>query len=161
MRRAFGMMWAIIFIILISLFIAFSLSVSSSNLTQTSDTYLSEQAELLARGATEYAMLRILKHDFIKDGCLENLDGSFTPPDASDKLFEIKIKIKHIGDIGSCISSSKSQNVKNIKPGNVIIDVWVSYAKDKDKAKIKDDMQLSDEMQKHPITFHRRTLQKL
>ncbi|MCR4942150.1 MAG: type II secretion system protein [Campylobacter sp.] len=149
-KRGFALLSAIVFAVTIAFFALLILNFSASSQKQVSDTYLSEQAELIARGATEYAMLRILKHDF-SETCLNKLEGSFTPPqNGAKKLFDIKITLKYFGKIGVCTKNDYVEISDNSQGGSVLIDVFVRYAGDD-----------TNDVQAHPINFHRRTLQKI
>lgn len=145
MKNGFGMLMAIFFILLVSGIGIFGLSLASTGAKNSADSYLKEQAQILAQGATEYAMLRLLKHDF-NSGCLNFINTAFTPPNETKKMFDINIKFKFFGHIGKCIGA-KLHTEQSF--GSVLVDVEVIYSKS------EDDMQI------YPIRFFKRTLQKL
>ncbi|WP_169754518.1 type IV pilus modification PilV family protein [Campylobacter curvus] len=147
MRRGFSLLAAIFFVVVTSSLCMLALSLSNTTSRQTSEIYLREQAELLAQGATEYAVLEILKHDYKNNGCLPSVSGNF--PNNTNPILTYEVDITYFGDIGTCagipIQSKESA-------GTVMLDVFVkSYGYD-DPDKMKTP---------NPIAFHKRTLQKL
>lgn len=64
MKRGFSLIMAIVFIVVIITIGMLSFTLSNTSVKQTTEQYLSEQAEALAMSASEYAILAIQKHDF-------------------------------------------------------------------------------------------------
>ncbi|WP_169779119.1 type IV pilus modification PilV family protein [Campylobacter curvus] len=153
MRRGFSLLAAIFFVVVTSSLCMLALSLSNTTSRQASEIYLREQAELLAQGATEYAVLEILNHDFKNEGCwpkkTEDKKGNF--PNDANPILTYEVDITYFGDIGTCagipVQSKESA-------GTVMLDVFVkSYGYDEsDRDKMKTP---------NPIAFHKRTLQKL
>ena len=149
MRRGFSLLAAIFFVVVTSSLCMLALSLSNTTSRQTSEIYLREQAELLAQGATEYAVLEILNHDFKSKGCLSSVKGNFK--NDANPILTYEVDITYFGDIGTCagipVQSKESA-------GTVMLDVFVkSYGYDEsDRDKMKTP---------NPIAFHKRTLQKL
>lgn len=153
MRRGFTMIMAIFFMVLVATLGAFALSLSTSTAKHTTDIFLREQAELLAQGATEIAVMNLLerKFDATTTNCPTVTGGDrriFTPnplnfPDNTNPLFTIQVEVVQIfGDINGCgtaISTDASR-------GTVILDVTVTA---------------NQAITNTPIRFHRRTIQKL
>jgi len=143
MRKGFSLITAIIILVIMSTLMVLMLSLSSQTVKQTEDIYLKEQAQLLARSATEYALLAISGHERTANSkCVENIKMKYP---ATNPQYNIKVSIYYIGKNMPCdptyelddnISTSDSN-------GTVIIDTLVTT-------------NLSDE----PIRYHRRTIQK-
>lgn len=145
MKSGFSLLIAIFFMIGVMGIAMLSLKFSATSLNSVTQSYINEQAEILAQSATEYAMLRLLKHDF-NQGCLTDISTTFTPSNTTLKLYDIKISIELFGNIGNCKGIKISEPSQN---GSVIIDVGVTYNKSEDDAQI------------YPVRFFKRTLQKL
>ena len=149
MRHGFSLLAAIFFVVVTSSLCMLALSLSNTTSRQTSEIYLREQAELLAQGATEYAVLEILNHDFKSKGCLSSIKGNFK--NDANPILTYEVDITYFGNIGTCagipVQSKESA-------GTVMLDVFVkSYGYDEsDRDKMKTP---------NPIAFHKRTLQKL
>lgn len=147
MRKGFSMITAIVFMILVATLGALAISLSNLSTKQTSDLYLREQAELLAQGATEYALLAISGHDFaITPNCLNTINSSYT--DGVTILFDINVTLYYLGNGLPANCNTLTNNLNNIDTNDsnrtVIIDTFVT------------DRNLSTE----PIRIHRRTIQK-
>ena len=150
MRRGFSLITAIVFMILVATLGALALSLSNLSAKQTSDLYLREQAELLAQGATEYALLAISGHNFSAN-CLNTINSTYT--DGTTTLFDINISLYYLGNglPANCMKPSGSINAvsSNIDTNDsnrtVIIDTIVSS---------------STGITTEPIRIHRRTIQK-
>lgn len=67
MKRGFSLIMAIVFIVVIITIGMLSFTLSNTSVKQTTEQYLSEQAEALAMSASEYAIYKIQNHDFSKD----------------------------------------------------------------------------------------------
>ncbi|QCD52913.1 hypothetical protein [Campylobacter sp. RM16192] len=146
MRSGFTIVMAIFFMVLVATLGAFALSLSTSTAKHTTDIFLREQAELLAQGAAEMAIEKILfdKNKLSATNC-PGVDFLITkfPSDTSDKLFEIKVDVvKIFGDINGCGTAISTDASK----GTVILDVTVTA---------------NQNITNTPVRFHRRTIQKL
>lgn len=58
MRKGFGLITAIIFIVIIAILGTYALLITSQGIKESSDTYLKTQADILNKNALEYATLR-------------------------------------------------------------------------------------------------------
>ncbi|CUU69594.1 hypothetical protein [Campylobacter hyointestinalis] len=67
MKRGFSLIMAIVFIVVIITIGMLSFTLSNTSVKQTTEQYLSEQAEALAMSASEYAIYKIQNHDFSKN----------------------------------------------------------------------------------------------
>ena len=146
MRRGFTLIAAIFFVVIASSICMLALSIASTSVKQNSEIYLREQSELVARAATEYAMLAIISNDFYKTGavCLGDehnpIAGEFGDP------FTFKVYVKYCGDMGDACKNKDAVIVEGINQGTIMLDVFVSSKPGKAS---------------NPINFHKRTLQKL
>lgn len=143
MRKAFSLITAIIILVFMATLLVLMLSLSTQSAKQTGDVYIKEQAELLARSATEYALLAISGHKTdTTNGCVEKIDLRYP---ANAPSFDINVSIYYIGKNLPCTSSKILDNNISTSDSNatVIIDTFVTNLQ-------------SDE----PIRYHRRTIQK-
>ena len=145
MRRGFTLIAAIFFVVIASSICMLALSIASTSVKQNSEIYLREQSELVARAATEYAMLAIISNnDFYKTGAV--CIGDEHNPIAGEfgDLFTFKVFVKYFGDMGIC--SGDAVAATGVNQGTIMLDVFVSSKPGKAS---------------NPINFHKRTLQKL
>ena len=149
MRRGFTLIAAIFFVVIASSICMLALSIASTSVKQNSEIYLREQSELVARAATEYAMLAIISNDF-SITCLGNQskNASEDNPIAGEfgDLLTFKVYVKYFGDMGDACKNKDAVIVKGINQGTIMLDVFVSSKPGKAS---------------NPINFHKRTLQKL
>ena len=147
MRRGFTLIAAIFFVVIASSICMLALSIASTSVKQNSEIYLREQSELVARAATEYAMLAIISNDF-STTCLGNQskNASEDNPISGEfgDLFTFKVYVKYFGDMGICSGDAVATTGAN--QGTIMLDVFVSSKPGKAS---------------NPINFHKRTLQKL
>ena len=111
MRNGFGMIFVIIFLVIVAGIGAMVSELSSSTNKQTSNSYLKTQADLLSRSATEYAIMAIQGHDF-NNSCLNyiNIDENF---------FDINISLHYfMTDCGKCTNNC---NVIKTKDSNASV----------------------------------------
>lgn len=146
MKKGFSLITAIMFIVLIATIGALALTFSTQTSKQTTDVYLRAQAELLARSATEYAMLAMSRHDH-KVNCLDNITATF------NNLFDIEVYFSYIG-IDGAAGGNLPNECKRVLSNNtatpdsdftVLVDTYVESL-----ATVTDEQ----------IRIHRRTLQK-
>lgn len=149
MRRGFTLIAAIFFVVIASSICMLALSIASTSVKQNSEIYLREQSELVARAATEYAMLAIISNDF-STTCLGNQSENASEDNPiSGKfgdLFTFKVYVKYFGDMGDACENKDAVIVKGANQGTIMLDVFVSSKPGKAS---------------NPINFHKRTLQKL
>ena len=147
MRRGFTLIAAIFFVVIASSICMLALSIATTSVRQNSEIYLREQSELVARAATEYAMLAIISNDF-STTCLGNQseNASEDNPISGEfgDLFTFKVYVKYFGDMGICSGDAVAATGAN--QGTIMLDVFVSSKPGKAS---------------NPINFHKRTLQKL
>ncbi len=149
-RRGIAMIMAIAAIVVLGTLMAMMLSMSADTDKRTLDNYLHEQAMLLTRSATEYALLEISGSNLCNPTStpVTALNAVY-PATGATKMFDISITIRYIGlnCIGNGIANADYIANINTPPstGAVLMDVIVT------------DANLTSE----PIRYHRRTLQKL
>jgi len=138
------MIMAIFFMIVIATLLTYMLASTTETSKRTTDTYVNEQAQLLAKSAVEYALLRVSGVERNASTCINGFTSSY--PDAINPIFDINITIQYYG-----FGATSCTNIANISTpesnGTMMIDVFVS-----DNA----GLGLTE-----PIRYHRRTLQKL
>ena len=149
MRRGFSLITAIIILVTVSTLMTLMIGLSSSSVKTTLDVYLKEQAQLLARSATEYTLLAISGHNNVNDGCIENINIGY-PQGNANRTHDINISIWYMGrgistvNCANVIANNLSTDESNI---TVIIDTVVSVN------------QVNTGITE-PIRVHRRTIQK-
>ena len=151
-RNGFAMIMAIFFMIVIATLLTYMLSSTTETANRTTNTYLNEQAQLIAKSAVEYTILAVSAHDR-SGGCLNNINTMYVVDGLP--FFDIKVDIQYFGfasiTSGSGCSTLVTGSTDTIATpesnGTMLIDVYVS-----DNA----GLGLSE-----PIRYHRRTLQKL
>ena len=116
------MLSAIIFIILIGILFAFTISLLGTTTQRTLDHYLLNQEELLARGAVEYAIMAVGGHDIATTGnCINKIDMSY------NNIYDINLTLYYIGSglpAGCNVLDNTLQDPED--NGTAIIDVSVS-----------------------------------
>ena len=146
MRKGFGLITAIIILMTVAVLMALMISLSSATVKNTADIYLKEQAELLARSVTEYALLAISGHDNSAN-CIENIN--ITYPNSAAPTHEANLTIYYIGNsipisCSNILENNIAQSDSNL---TIIIDTVVSVN--------PVNTGISDS-----IRVHRRTIQK-
>ncbi|RUM64621.1 MAG: hypothetical protein DSZ03_04040 [Sulfurimonas sp.] len=154
-RSGFAMLMAIFVIVIVGTLMALMISMSATSLKRTTNLYLHEQAVLLARSATEYAILAISGTDRTA-GCLTNINTAYDPSGAGNNMFTITTTIRYIG-----LSGGNAANECTVAE-NFIPNANVTAPESKGSALI-DVVVTSDPTLglNETIRYHRRTLQKL
>ncbi|MDH4944561.1 hypothetical protein [Sulfurimonas sp. C5] len=145
LRNGMAMIMAIFVIVIISTILALSLRLSSQGVQRTTDLYLYEQATILSRSATEYAMSVLSK----VNPCSLNSIPSFR----YNNTYDINISTNYIPFNGSdcdtnatAIGAVFANTTTEESDGTVIIDVTVTG---------------NPAGTTEPIKYFRRTIQKL
>jgi hypothetical protein len=145
MRKAFSMLTAIIIIVLMATVAAFIMNLSGKMVKSTTVQFQREQAVLLAKSYTEYAVMAVTANEHNSTNCLKEITGSYGP-------YDVQVDIQYIGDANinaSCAPNILSNAVVTPKsPLNIIVDVFVDYP----------DL---DNPNNVNMTYHRRSLQKI
>ncbi|MDA3057169.1 type II secretion system protein [Campylobacter sp. VBCF_05 NA6] len=144
MRRAFGLIAAIFFIVLVATTAITALSIATMTARDTNNAHNREQAVLLAQSATEYAVLAMQKHDY-GINCLNSI--AITYPNAADPLFIANVRIYYLDSKLGC-GAGNTIGVIPLpgRPSNAaLVDVTVTSTAALDSPQIR---------------YHRRTIQK-
>lgn len=143
------MVMAIWILVAMTSMMALMLSFSSQTLNQTTAIHTKEQAQLLSKSATEYALLAISGHDRTVSGsCINHINATYSPGGINQ--FDINTTIRYIGLGalgGTCDDLPGADNINTLESeGTIIIDTYVTSK----------TQSLSDPI----IRYHRRTIQK-
>ncbi|MBN2782866.1 MAG: hypothetical protein JXQ66_06455 [Campylobacterales bacterium] len=137
-RNGIAMIMAIVVIVVISTIMALSISLSTQTSKRTTDIYLYEQAVLYSKSAAELALLDIA----------QNPPCSVTAKNISfDNTYDANITMKYIYTSPSPCSNANDNYFSITTPeqnGSVMMDITVST-----------------DAGTEPITYFRRTIQKL
>lgn len=144
MKKGFSLIAAIFFIILISTIALTSLSIATMSAREAPNILLNQQAELLARSATEYAIMNIQQNDYNKD-CPDSVKEINLNYPSKSPIFNVKVQIYYLNSALPCGKNviSSTALTDNDKFAS-IIDVHVDFVGNIGSA---------------PIKFSRRTLQ--
>ncbi|MCI6642407.1 MULTISPECIES: hypothetical protein [Campylobacter] len=147
MKKGFSLIAAIFFIMLISTIALTSLSIATMSAREAPNILLNQQAELLARSATEYAIMNIQQNDYDK-GCPDSVKEINLNYPSKSPIFNVKVQIYYLNSAlkrfcGDNVISSSTALADNYKLAS-IIDVRVTSVGNIGSA---------------PIKFSRRTLQ--
>ena len=147
MRKGFSLITAIIIMMTVAFLMTMMISLSSMTSKTTVDLYLKEQAYLLARSATEYALLATSGHDN-HQSCIEKVNILY--PGTAHPTHEMNVTLLYMGkDLVNCnkvLDNNLSTADSNL---TAIIDVVVSVLNNSSTGITE------------PIRIHRRTIQKL
>lgn len=166
-RKAFSMITAIVVILLMSGVGALVMSLSGKIVKETTTQFQREQAILLAKSYTEYAIMAVMANDRIgTSNCLTTINSDNVTRDEDDGGFEVRVRIAYIGSATQVDSCKAATGIKNVfsnavttlkSPLNIMVDVYVRY-----KDFYHHAISASGDMSNVPyITYHKRTLQKI
>jgi len=164
MRSGMAMIMAIAFLVIIAGMMAVMMNMTSVTTARTEQMYFKEQAQLLAKSATEFAVLAISGHNRLGNNtsCVIRINSQFPVGGTVAPYFDINTTIRYIGlnaAAGTCAGANNyiptpftpvGGVIHPIAPesdGTVLIDVYVRDT--------PGQLNLSN-----PIAYHRRTLQK-
>jgi len=134
----------------VSVLMSLMISLTSVSLKSTTDIFLREQAELLARSGVEYALLAISGHDNT-NSCIENINIDY--PDATTPTHHVNMTIQYFYDNASPALQANCNNIldPNIATSEsdmtVLIDATVT-------------VDMGNTGITEPIVIHKRTIQK-
>jgi hypothetical protein len=153
-RRGIAMIMAIAVIIILSTIMALTLSLTAETTKRTTDIYLYEQAQLLAKGAAEYAILAVSGYDRTASGdCLTSINAVYPDNGSTTKIFDINVSLQYIGLDCDGAAGGDADFLDSVdtpqSEGTVIMDVVVTCN------------DATSNACSEPIRYHRRTLQKL
>ena len=182
MRNGFSMITAIFLIIIMSTVAMLVFNLSGKMVKNTTTQYRHEQAALLARSYTEYALLQVLKHNRSSGTCIQTVNAvvnNIVPGSSSSSAtstngggYAIKVTVNYLGNGLPC-SPSHILNTTTLTTeynttaapdalAAVMIDVFVRY---KDPAMVeayRNDHGSAPTATQIPwITYHTRRLLKI
>jgi len=154
-RQGFTLIMGIWILTAMSLIMSVMLSYSSQTLNQTVAIYNKEQAQMLSKSATEYALLAISAHDRSLVGdCINHINATYSPDNVT--LFDINTTIRYIG-LGALVGGNGCDDLPGAQfistaesNGTIIIDTYVTSRSANAAIRTADPI----------IRYHRRTLQK-
>jgi hypothetical protein len=156
MRQAFSMVTAIFVMVILATISVLVLNTAGQISQNTVLQYRQEQAALLAKGYTEFAILSVLKHKKSStNNCVENINGTVGDNYDEGSGYLAEVKIYYIGNNLPAGCGTKLNDTNITQPGGVVgayaphvlIDTFIKY---------KDPINLDEN-----ITYHRRSLQKI
>lgn len=149
-RNGFAMIMAIFFMIIMGTLMMSMLETTAGTANKTTNDYLLEQAQLLAKSTVEVAILNVSGHDRGVAGTNCHLGDDIAYLVDGSPMFDITYTISYFGLGTGCtnllpLAAGTIQTEES--NGTMMIDVYVSD---------NTALNLSE-----PIRYHRRTLQKL
>jgi len=152
MRSGVAMLMAIAFLVIMAGIMATMMNIATLGNKRTEHLYFKEQAQLLAKSATEFALLTISGHNRAGGSCIQTITTQFP---AGNPYYNINTTIRYIGleDLGGTCRTASAINAASVVStiqttqsiGTVLIDVRVNTI----------NTGLNE-----TIAYHRRTLQK-
>jgi len=158
-RKAFSLITAIFVIVIMATVGAFIFSISGKIVKETTDQYQKEQAVLLAKSYTEYAIMAVMSNDRNTTGvCVDTINAVVGPAGSSTngEGYNVRTRIGFIGKADQIAVCDNTREFGSPAPTsddelNIIVDVYVEYK----------DITQPDPSVSPWITYHRRTLQKI
>ena len=154
-RKAFSMLTAIIIIVIMATVGAMVMNLSGSMVKETTTQFQREQAMLLAKSYTEYAIMAVMANAAASQTkTVQNIYGRDVIRAEANGGFAVATYLSFIGNgngrINNCWGTRKLSNTGGTAryPLHVIIDVYVKYRG-------------IDSPNRNWITYHKRTLQKI
>lgn len=149
-RSGIAMIIAIAFLLITAVLMAIMINMTSQTTKRTGDIYFQEQAHLLAKSATEFALLAISGHNRAGGNCLTSINIEY-PGTGAASIFDINTTIRYIGlaSLGGTCDNNDSliDTITTAESnGTILIDTYVTTSA---------NVQLTE-----PVRFHRRTMQK-
>jgi type II secretory pathway pseudopilin PulG len=154
-RKAFSMLTAIVVIVLMASVGAFVMNLSGKIVKTTTTQFQREQAMLLAKSYTEFAIMSVMSND-VTTNCLQTIQSNNVIRAENQGGFDVTVQIAYIGNgngrITPCdgVRQLSDAAITNESPLNVLVDVYVKY-QDVDGLIPNTSW----------ITYHKRTLQKI
>ena len=130
-RAGFSLLVAIFTIVLMSLVAAYIFYASSLSSKVGNLQYQKEQAQLLARSYTEYAVMAISANNRqASNVCIDNINATVGTNPAQGQGFRVRVEISYIGNakyVSRCLHVVKQLDNADIDTLSAIIDVYVEY----------------------------------
>lgn len=159
-RQAFSLLTAIFLIVIMTAIASFVMSLSGKTIKETTALYQKEQAVLLAKSYTEFAIMAVMSNDRNATGndCIEDITGVIGPDGSSlnGEGYMVETRIAFIGPATNIATCSGTRRLGNpVTPTsdelNIIVDVYVRYK----------DINSPNPSTSPWTSYHRRTLQKI
>ena len=155
-RKAFSMITAIVVIVLMATVAILVFNLSGKMVKGTTTQFQREQAILLAKSYTEFAVMSITANDRNNtNNCISEILGNDVIREEEDSGFQVRVNISYIGsndEVGMCDNVFSNAVVTEKTPLSAVIDVYVEY---------RDIDHHADFSDRPWITYHKRTLQKI
>jgi len=154
MRKAFSLLTAIVVIVLMAGVTSLVLNTAGKIVKETTGQYRKEQAILLAKSYTEYAILAIQGHNMAVNGCLTTITGivNSTAIDTANangandgEGYLVTVRLQYIGLPAGIACASNTPSTSN--DTSVIVDTNVRYRELDNTSRL--------------VNYNRRTLQRL
>ena len=131
-REGFSLLVAIFTIVLMSLVASYIFYASSTNAKVGDLQYKKEQAKLLARSYTEYAVMAISanKRDGSANTCINTINAIIGTDPARGEGYRVRVEITYIGNqryVNKCIHVAATLDNSDVDTLSAIIDVYVEY----------------------------------
>jgi len=150
-REGFSLITAIVVIVIMASVTLLVMSMSGKIVKETTGQFRKEQAVLLAKSYTEYAILAVMGNDR-STNCLRDIDANDVLANSSEgKGYRVRVRLSYIGsNVDNCAATRIFSNAVVTPESNlnIIVDVYVEYKE-------------LDNTGADWITYHRRTLQKI
>lgn len=174
MRKAFSLVTAIFVMFMMASVAGLVFNLTGKSIQETGTQYRKEQAALLARSYTEYAILAIQGHDMTTNGCLRTITGTVNYTDINGTTqtgganngagYRVTTRLRYMGLPAGIvcpndgqIEPTVSQRTTSVGIPSVLIDVNIRYRNPSDPRIYN----ITTRNTVPWINFNRRTLQRL
>jgi len=157
LRGGFSMLVAIFTIVLLSLVASYIFYASSSITKEGNLQYQKEQAMILARSYTEYAVMAVSANDRTNK-CIDTIKTDIGNPNKGNG-YKVIVKIAYIGNkkyIKNCKNIVTKLDDSDIDTLSIIVDVYVKY-----RDILNPTYNTKKEIYIPWQTYHKRSLQKI
>jgi len=162
-RKAFSMITAIFVILLMATVAGFIMNLSGKITQETTSQYRKEQAILLAKSYTEFAIMAATAQDCVRPTITADVGGS-TDEVKQGLGYRVTVNTQYIGNNSICsnkITDGGAITTPDSKNSIILIDTYVEY-RDPDNPHAINNVALNnDDNRLGSMTYHRRTLQRL
>ena len=153
-RKAFSILTAIFIMMIMAAVGVIVMGLSGKVVKETTEQYQREQAMLLSKSYTEYAIMAVMANDRNSTGsCLQTINSDNVIVNEANGGYQVRVQIAYIsngsGVISSCPTTTRLTDAVTTPEStlNIIIDAYVKYH----------DFDSPSQWR----TYHKRTLQKI